>query len=135
MRCIRQFYTIHEQICTKIKACKKKIKKMHVNNKHANQTIKHNDQTKTKLSPQGPQQSRHYVARVRRRDDIFHSQMYVYLFGKCGKTRNYCLLSVESRNGSRHLVFWSLGTLTGLKDRVEGLLCKGNVLAPQISLT
>jgi hypothetical protein len=25
-------------------------------------------------------------------------------------------------NGSRHLVFWSLGTLTGLKDRVRRLV-------------
>jgi len=25
-------------------------------------------------------------------------------------------------NGSRHLVFWSLGTLTGLRDRVRGLV-------------
>jgi len=42
---------------------------MPFNYKHANQTIKHNDQTKTKLSPQSPQWSRHSVARVRRRDD------------------------------------------------------------------
>jgi hypothetical protein len=25
-------------------------------------------------------------------------------------------------NGSRHLVFWSLGTLTGLRDWVRGLV-------------
>jgi hypothetical protein len=25
-------------------------------------------------------------------------------------------------NGSRHRVFWSLGTLTGLRDRVRGLV-------------
>jgi len=33
-----------------------------------------------------------------------------------------CLLSVENLNGSRHLVLWSLGTLTSLKDRVRKLV-------------
>jgi hypothetical protein len=28
----------------------------------------------------------------------------------------------EKRNGSRHLVFWSLGTLTGLRDRIRELV-------------
>ena len=52
---------------------------MHINSKHANQTIKHNDQTKTKLSPQGPQWSRHSVAHVRRRGDIrVHSQVGIW---------------------------------------------------------
>jgi hypothetical protein len=46
-----------------------------------------------------------------------------------GQTRNSCLLSVESGNGSRHLVFWPLETLTGLRDRVRGLV------APQIHPT
>jgi hypothetical protein len=32
------------------------------------------------------------------------------------ETKNSCFLLVEKRNGSRHLVFWSLGTLTGLRD-------------------
>jgi len=41
---------------------------MHINN-DTNQTIKHNNQTKTKVSPQGPQWSRHSVVCVRRRDD------------------------------------------------------------------
>jgi hypothetical protein len=50
---MRQFYTMHEQICTEIKA-RKKIKKMPFNYKHVNQTIKHNDQTKTQLIPQSP---------------------------------------------------------------------------------
>jgi len=45
-----------------------------------------------------------------------------YLSSKYGETRNSCLLYVEKWNGSRHLVFWSLGTLTGLRDRVRGLV-------------
>jgi hypothetical protein len=44
-----------------------------MNIKHSNQT-KHNYQTKTKLSPQGPQWSRHSVARVRRRSENIHPQ-------------------------------------------------------------
>jgi len=35
---------------------------------------------------------------------------------------NSCLLLVEKWNGSRHLVFCSLGTLTGLRDQVRGLV-------------
>jgi hypothetical protein len=45
-----------------------------------------------------------------------------YLSGKCGETRKYCLWLVEKWNGSRHLVFWSLETLTGLRDWVRGLV-------------
>jgi len=41
---------------------------------------------------------------------------------KYGETRNSCLLLVEKWNGSRHLVFWSLGTLTGLRGRIRGLV-------------
>jgi hypothetical protein len=46
----------------------------------------------------------------------------LYLLGKYRETRNSCLLYVESRNESRHLIFWSLGTLTSLKDQVRGLI-------------
>jgi hypothetical protein len=45
-----------------------------------------------------------------------------YISGKYGETRNSLSLSSEKRNGSRHLVFWSLGTLTGLRDWVRGLV-------------
>jgi hypothetical protein len=38
------------------------------------------------------------------------------------ETRNSCLLLVEKWNESRHLVFWLLGTLTGLRDRVRRLV-------------
>jgi hypothetical protein len=33
-----------------------------------------------------------------------------------------CLLLVESGKGSRHLVFRLLETLTGLRDRIRGLV-------------
>ena len=46
----------------------------------------------------------------------------LYLSGKYGGTRNSCLLYVESRNESHHLVFWSLETLIGLRDRVRRLV-------------
>jgi hypothetical protein len=75
------------------------------------------------LSPQGPQWSRHSVARVRRRSDCPPS-LNVCVSGKYKykETRNSCLLSVEKGNGGRHLVFWSLGTLTGLRDQVRRLV-------------
>jgi len=41
---------------------------------------------------------------------------------KMGETRVSNLLSLEWRNESRHLVFWSLATVTGLIDRAEGLV-------------
>jgi len=61
-----------------------------------------------------------FIARVRRHGDIpLH---VLYLSDKYGETRNSCLLSVESGKGSRHLVFRSLETLTGLKDQVRKLI-------------
>jgi hypothetical protein len=45
-----------------------------------------------------------------------------YISGQCGETRNSLSLSSEKWCGSCHLVFWSLGTLTGLRDRVRGLV-------------
>ena len=56
---------------------------------------------------------------------IVHPQMYVmggYISGQCGETRNSLSLSSEKWRGSRHLVFWSLGTLNSLRDRVQGLI-------------
>jgi hypothetical protein len=46
-----------------------------------------------------------------------------------------CIVSFITHVRSRHLVFWSLGTLTSLRDRVRGLLRKGKVLTPQIRST
>ena len=67
------------------------------------------------------------VARVRHRCDrppssiIIRCGMSIYS-EKYGETRNSLSLSGEKWNGSRHLVFWSLGTLTGLRDWVRRLV-------------
>jgi hypothetical protein len=50
------------------------------------------------------------------------STLILDLLGKHGEKRNSCLLLVKKWNGSCHLVFWSLGTLTDLRDRVRGLV-------------
>jgi hypothetical protein len=62
------------------------------------------------------------VARERRRGDRPPSNGYGYIYGKYGETRNSLSLINEKWCGSRHLVFWSLGTLTGLRDRARGLV-------------
>jgi len=64
------------------------------------------------------------VARERRRGDRPPTKnvMGAYISGQCGETRNSLSLSSEKWCGSRHLVFWSLGTLTGLRNRVRGLV-------------
>jgi hypothetical protein len=46
----------------------------------------------------------------------------IWKIRKIEKTRNSYLLLVEWGNRSRHLVFWTLGTLTGFRDRVWGLV-------------
>ena len=54
---------------------------------------------------------------------IVHPQnIWGDISGKYGETRNSLSLINEKWCGSRHLVFWSLGTLTGLKDRARGLV-------------
>jgi hypothetical protein len=70
---------------------------MKINN-NTKPTIKHENQTKTKLSPQGPQWSRHSVARVWRRGDR-PPHSIVCVSGKYRETRNSCLLLVENRMG------------------------------------
>jgi hypothetical protein len=50
-----------------------------------------------------------------------HTQLCVDL-ENMGRQGILCLLAVKNGNGSRHLVFWSLGTLTGLRDRVRRLV-------------
>ena len=42
--------------------------------------------------------------------------------GQYGETRSSLSLISEKWCGSRHLVFCSLGTLTGLRDRARGLV-------------
>jgi len=61
------------------------------------------------------------VARVRCRDDRPPSCMDIYLVNM-GRQGILCLLAMRKWNGSRHLVFWSLETLTGLRDRVRRLI-------------
>jgi hypothetical protein len=61
------------------------------------------------------------VARMRRRGDRPPSNVDIYLVN-VGRQGILCLLTVRKWNRSRHLVFWSLGTLTGLRDRVRGLI-------------
>jgi len=100
----------------KLKRIRKKIKEMHINSKHANQKIKYNDQTKTKFSPQGPS-GVFILSHVCGVAVIVHSHWFKVI-EKIGETMIPCLLSVESGNESYHLVFWSLGTLIGLRDRV-----------------
>ena len=59
------------------------------------------------------------VARERRRGDRTPTKNKCnggYISGQCRETRNSLSLSSEKLCGSRHLVFWSLGTLTGLRD-------------------
>ena len=82
-------------MCEELKRISRRQKERHFNNKHTKTPI---DQTKTKLSPQGPQWSRHSVTRVRRRGDHPPS-MYGYISGKYGKTRNS--LSPSGKDGVR----------------------------------
>ena len=67
------------------------------------------------------------VARERRRGDRPPSNDVIWGMGdiylvNVGRQWNSLSLSSEKWCGSRHLVFWSLGTLTGLRDRVRGLV-------------
>jgi len=61
------------------------------------------------------------VARVRRRGDRPPS-LHVCGSGKYGETREFLSLIGGKIEWSRHLVLWSLGTLTGLRDRVRRLV-------------
>jgi hypothetical protein len=73
------------------------------------------------LSPQGPQWSRHFIARVRRRDDRPpHSMVCIWKIWRDKEFLSF--ISGKKWNWSRHLVLWSLGTLTGLRDRVRRLV-------------
>ena len=59
------------------------------------------------LSPQGPQRSRHSIARVRRRGDRPPSREkseIVYSWQMCGD-KEFLSLQVKIWIGSRHLVF------------------------------
>jgi hypothetical protein len=64
------------------------------------------------------------LSRVRDVAAIVHPHMCDggYISSKYGETRSSLSLSSEKWCGSRHLVFWSLGTLTGLRDQARGLV-------------
>jgi hypothetical protein len=120
---MRQFYIMHEQ-CVKIfKAYTHEIVLYLTINTRKQKQIRQKQSLVHKV-PSG-------VAILSRVSDvaaIVHPQninvnvMGGYISGKYGETRNSLSLSSEKRNGSRHLVFWSLGTLTGLRDWVRGLV-------------
>jgi hypothetical protein len=55
--------------------------------------------------------------------NILLHQMYLANM-KYEETKNSCFLFVKSGNESRHLIFWLLGTLTGLRDRVWRLIAQ-----------
>jgi len=65
-----------------------------------------------------------FVARVRRRDENFHFNLSIsiYLSGKYRGDKKFLSFIGGKWNESRHLVFWSLGTLTSLRDRVRELI-------------
>jgi hypothetical protein len=62
-----------------------------------------------------------FVARVRRRGDR-PPHSHVCGIWKIWRDKEFLSLISVKWNGSRHLVFWSLGTLTGLRDRVRRLV-------------
>jgi hypothetical protein len=65
---------------------------------------------------------------VRRRGENLLKFFFIFLNLQCkfiyiyGDTKQILSFIGRKWNGSRHLVFWSLGTLTGLRDRVRGLV-------------
>jgi hypothetical protein len=62
----------------------------------------------------------HDVARVRRRGES--SPPSGVCIWKIWGDKGFLSFIIEKRDGSRHLVFWSLGTLTGLRDRARRLV-------------
>jgi len=62
----------------------------------------------------------HDVARVRHRGES--SPPSGVCIWKILGDKGFLSFIIEKRDGSRHLVFWSLGTLTGLRDRARRLV-------------
>ena len=65
------------------------------------------------------------IARVRRRGEIGSTLnlkcIYLSIWQIWGDKKFLSFIN-ETWNRSRYLVFWSLGTITGLRDRVWGLI-------------
>jgi hypothetical protein len=61
------------------------------------------------------------VARVRRRGENIHSHIW-YLMWQMWKDKEFLSFSSEKMEWESQLSIWSLGTLTGLRDRVRGLV-------------
>jgi hypothetical protein len=115
---MRQFYIMHEQ-CVKIfKAYTHETVLYLTINTRKQKQIRQKQSLVHKV-PSG-------VAILSRVSDvaaIVHPRMCDGgISGQYGETRNSLSLSSEKWCGSRHLVFWSLGTLTGLRDRARGLV-------------
>ena len=53
---------------------------------------------------------------------IIHPQSISCLSWQIYRNNEFLSFLVEKEDGSRNLVFWLLGTITGLKDRVRGLV-------------
>jgi len=49
--------------------------------------------------------------------------IYIFIW-QIREDKKFLLFIGGKWNGSRHLVFWSLETLTGLRDRVRGLIAQ-----------
>jgi hypothetical protein len=116
---MRQFYTMHEHIYTEIRECKKinKISLLTKNTQTKPNIIIRQKQSLVHKVPSGVAILSHVCGVAMKT-----SPLKIYLMWQMWETRNSCLLLVEKRNGSRHLTFGSLGTLTGIKDRVQGLV-------------
>jgi hypothetical protein len=63
-----------------------------------------------------------FVACVRCRGENIHPQNFVLMWQMWEDKKLLSFISGKKWNGSRHLVFWPLGTPTSLRDRVRGLV-------------
>jgi hypothetical protein len=83
------------------------IKGMHINNKHINQTIKHDNQTlkKSLIHKGSPMESSFYRTCVALQWTFSWYNLSVYGVYGMDRTMNSCFLSVERGNKSHHLVF------------------------------
>jgi lipoate-protein ligase A len=57
------------------------------------------------------------------------------LSGDGKKIRNSCFLSVKKKVWNHHLIFWSIGTLTGLRVWIKRLIVDREDISSQVHLT